>query len=631
MAAPNLRRLTPRAHLALALVGTFLSACAGEGDVDRVQPDAIDKTIFLKEDGSPRLFYYRETMTGMPPTSAYAFEGMMGDMLKVRFDIQEKFLVGYRAYDFAPGSQNPNTGGANNTDTPALIYAIQSHFDIKREYNPATGEETNVISENTSDRPWNDRQYMRVDWSRNQAVPLENVDPMDAFLSGQKTNGIAIGENEESLFNPNRPIFTRDYIDFSHREIRSPDILACYRLFGGDDEIGPWGCGDAEITFRNSLMPVPDTEYEPLSFPDRQILRDDKGKPLRMAWGADGPIACTSAALKREGLTGEDCTEASLDQFSKFGYFRTAVPTYDRQVGATQEGRQYFANRWNIWQETIQKGADGKPLLRAMDLRSASRTTCGRRGPSPTTSNPEFPDGRPAARGWRRSPSADWNDAMKETVAALALTANGQPDAVADAAEDAREVAARHHHAAAEQLQPEQRQDVRRDESRRPFDGRGARRQPRARLRQPAGAGSAEGVHGARGGDPEPQGRRCAPKFTWQRNGDLRYSFLHWVDRPQVAGPLGYGPSSQDPETGEIVSAAAYIYGAALDTYAKFATDSVRLANGQLSTDDLLSGKTISDVLKESSAAASARAKETMSDAAKDHDPRARAGAGGHA
>ena len=69
MAAPNLRRLTPRAHLALALVGTFLSACAGEGDVDRVQPDAIDKTIFLKEDGSPRLFYYRETMTGMPPTS----------------------------------------------------------------------------------------------------------------------------------------------------------------------------------------------------------------------------------------------------------------------------------------------------------------------------------------------------------------------------------------------------------------------------------------------------------------------------------------------------------------------------------------------------------------------------------
>ena len=113
--------------------------------------------------------------------------------------------------------------------------------------------------------------------------------------------------------------------------------------------------------------------------------------------------------------------------------------------------------------------------------------------------------------------------------------------------------------------------------------------------------------------DREPQGRRHShPKFVWQRNGDLRYSFVHWVDRPQVAGPLGYGPSSQDPETGEIISASAYIYGAALDTYAKFAVDSVRLANGQLSTDDLLSGKTISDVLKESAAATQAHKAETV-------------------
>ena len=117
--------------------------------------------------------------------------------------------------------------------------------------------------------------------------------------------------------------------------------------------------------------------------------------------------------------------------------------------------------------------------------------------------------------------------------------------------------------------------------------------------------------------EKRPDGDTNQPKFSWQRNGDLRYSFLHWVDRPQAAGPLGYGPSSQDPETGEIVSASAYIYGAALDIYAKFATDSVRLANGQLSTDDLLSGKTISDVLAESAAASKAHATDRMSDAAK--------------
>ena len=95
-----------------------------------------------------------------------------------------------------------------------------------------------------------------------------------------------------------------------------------------------------------------------------------------------------------------------------------------------------------------------------------------------------------------------------------------------------------------------------------------------------------------------------ANKFTWQRNGDLRYSFVYWVDRPQGASsaPLGYGPSSADPETGEIVSATLYLYGAALDTYAQFAADSVDMANGKLTSDDLLSGKRISDVLKETAA-----------------------------
>src|SRR5690606_30656616 len=31
--------------------------------------------------------------------------------------------------------------------------------------------------------------------------------------------------------------------------------------------------------------------------------------------------------------------------------------------------------------------------------------------------------------------------------------------------------------------------------------------------------------------------------YRWQKNGDLRHSFVYWVDRPQLAGPLGYGPS----------------------------------------------------------------------------------------
>src|SRR5215831_5208471 len=272
--------------------GALMTACAGQADISRVQPDAIDKSIFFETDGvTPRKFYYRQTIVGVPPTTAWAFEGLMSDMAKVRFEITDVALVGYRAYDYAPGSESPTTSGNNNTDSPVLIYKIMSHFDIKREYNPATGEQTNVISENVQDRPWNQRQYMRVDWSQNFADPA-NYDPvpMDPLLASTTSSGRYVSEDDDPLFNPDRPTFSRDYISFTHVQNRYPDLLACYTMFGGDDEVGPYGCGDAQITFRNALMPVPATEYEPLDYPDRHVITDTDGTPLRMAFTPDAVI-----------------------------------------------------------------------------------------------------------------------------------------------------------------------------------------------------------------------------------------------------------------------------------------------------------------------------------------------------
>jgi uncharacterized protein DUF4953 len=613
MSAPAFRRLFSRSQLALALTGVLLSACAGQGDINRVQPDVFDKTFLFNEDGSQRYFYYRQTITGVPPTTSVAFEGLMGPMEKVRFEITENALVGFRTYDYAPGSQNPNTGGVNNRDTPVLKFKIVSHFDIKREYNAATGEETNVIKEDTSDRPWNQRQFMRVDWSENMSDPANVLFvPSEKFSSGR-----AVGEGDNGLFNPDRPIFTRDYIDFTFTQEWTPDYLACYRLFGANDDVGPWGCGNAQLTFRNSLMAVPNSEYEPLAFPDRELIRNTDGTPLRMAFTGNAIIPCNPASLKANGLTGDDCTTASLDQFAKFGFFRTANPTYDRQVGSTQEGREFFINRWNIWQETIQKDPnDGKtPLVDAQGNPVRIQIPLRKTREIVYYMNPEFPD-EPKLRDMAFKTVDDWNQAMRETVAGLIMTAAGQAPTLPDIKRKATElnlpdifklkenscnlanvnafVAA--HPDVRSMVEARDTDDVLDFDALEPADLLKA-------------CTALEVVTQNRTGDQ--------PKFTWQRNGDLRYSFLHWVDRPQVMGPLGYGPSSQDPETGEIVSAGAYIYGAALDIYAKFATDSVRLANMQLSTDDLLSGKTISDVLAESTAASKQRATETMSDEAR--------------
>ena len=207
-------RLAPlrraRAVSRIAVVAAAMVACAGQGDIDRTQPDKVDKSIFLNADGSGRLFYYRKTTIGVPPTSAYAFEGVMGELMKVRFKITEGTLFGYRAYDYAPGSQSTTTTGTNNQDTPFLMFAIKSQFDVKRDYNPGTGEQTNVIVENTTDRPWNERQFMRVDWSKNLAEKSDDsmtADPMSMFFPAESLDtGFTVGQGDQALINPDRPV-----------------------------------------------------------------------------------------------------------------------------------------------------------------------------------------------------------------------------------------------------------------------------------------------------------------------------------------------------------------------------------------------------------------------------------------
>ncbi|MEZ4466332.1 MAG: hypothetical protein R3F43_18230 [bacterium] len=107
----------------------------------------------------------------------------------------------------------------------------------------------------------------------------------------------------------------------------------------------------------------------------------------------------------------------------------------------------------------------------------------------------------------------------------------------------------------------------------------------------------------------ESQARDLEPRFTWQQMGDVRFSFIWWVNEAQPSGPLGYGPSSPDPETGRIVSGNAYIYGAAVDEYARRSADIVRAINGELcdgdadQTDCLVQGRSYLDWLGRGGAA----------------------------
>jgi hypothetical protein len=573
-------------------LGTTGSGCAGAGDIDRTQPDKLQKSLFRNADGTPKKFYYRWTLVGVPPTNGWAFEGLQSEMDKIYFDITEQQLIGYRAYDYAAGSQNEITGGANNKDAPVISFKISSHFDVKREYNPGTGEQTNVISEDSKDRPWNEREYIRVDWATDKlSNPLMSMD-LAPFTGG--TNDVKEGD----ITNPDRPIYTPDYIDVTTRTQATPDLAACMKLFSKWDDAGPWGCGPADLTIRHSLMAVKPTEYEPLEYPDRIPLLDANGKQIKVVWTGNGVFPCDSATLSQTAgvYTGADCSGASADQFSKFGFFRTVRQTYDPRLGAVEAGRKYYANRWNIWDKTILRAPDGTVLLD--DQGNPKRIAPEQRETRvvPFYTNVEFPDD-PMLFDSAKQVVGEWNEAMKRTVAGLQMTATGGgmaaesavitraktlPDVLVLRQNSCNVTGVKAHLGAHADL---------------------AADLERATGIEAAGITKANLVAACSGMEALTQDLADdnAKKFAWQRNGDLRYSFVFWIDRPQGSdsSPLGYGPSSADPETGEIVSATLYEYGAALNLHTQMAADTVELLNNSLTTDDLLSGKRISDILKE--------------------------------
>ncbi|HVU51036.1 MAG TPA: zinc-dependent metalloprotease [Polyangia bacterium] len=615
MTSSRLMNITLTVAMATGLAA--IAGCAGQGDVDRTQPDKVRKSIFFDATGQPKTFYFRQTFVNVPPTSAYAFEGTQGQLEKVKFKIDEKFLTAYRAYDFVPGAENAFTGGTNDMEEPLMVYSIKSHFDVKREYNPGTGEQTNVISENTTDRPWDQREYMRVDWSTDLTTPEPGSvewDPMTGLFTTALVHDQSYVQ-ETTMADPNfkdRPIMTDNYLEFLQNKTYTPDMQACLAYYPGVDEGGPWDCGSAVVGVRNSFVPVQPSSYEPLEYPDTYPLTDASGNQFNIL---PNGIPCTAQTfdLAEGQYSGSDCTPASVDGFKKFGYFRTIVQTYDRNYGTTEAGRKYYANRWNIWQDN---DASGMPIKRA----DGSWAPYDQRVPKPITyyTNVEFPDETANPELWdtARQVVGDWSDAFQRTVAALQLSAGmkNQPimaDAILKKAKtlDPMVILKKNNCNVADvsawlEANPTVEETVKK------AIGVDHSSLDTTHLMQACAIAEAstESLPDDPAGTPVPM----LKKFFWQRNGDLRYSFFYWVDRPEPTMPLGFGPSSADPQTGEIISASLYNYGAALDSYAQMSADAVELLNDQISVDDLLSGKTIADVLKETGSASKARTAQTL-------------------
>lgn len=451
-------------------VGVALSGCAEPvEDIDRTQANLLRKSDLEGE------WYMLQTVVDLPPTRGFTFIGETGALERVKWVLQQDLLVGYRSYEKVRGAQSPSTDrGFDGTDAPIAAFTILEHVDVRRDYNPSTGEQSNVIVEDSQDRPWHERAYVRVDWSRNLAQSFDFAVPVDQAASV----GYFVDEAQggpEAFYRETDADGRMQYFDVVGKLLVEPWEDGCIYAWWG---LAATDCAAGEVAIRTSFARVkPERRYEPFHYSDQLM--------------------------------------------SRFGYFRTEYFTLDEQRGVTDAGRRYLINRHDIWEESYT--ADGTPIpIAERTLRKV-----------PYYLSEAFPDDDLLLAA-SQATFDQWNDALHEGLRALLGKDELPPVFVM--------------------------------------------------CHNPVAEGD-DAACGAVGFSP--------------RIGDLRYSVLHWVDEESLDGPLGYGPSAADPITGEIIAGKAYVYGAAVNTYASYAVDMVRWFNEQLDFEVLIGGQHFSDEVVE--------------------------------
>nr|MBK7065357.1 hypothetical protein [Deltaproteobacteria bacterium] len=343
--------LARAASLALLALAPSLSTggCAEERPaINQVQPDYLDKAdlipaeyALLAAGGRPEavtpevlrrepVFYTQTTMIAKPASTGFVGLTSYSELQKVRWEVTERLLLARLSYDFVRGAPGGAGGIGQNPRTGEIVaaFAISSHFDIRRSYNESTGEELNVVVENDRDRPWHQRKFMRVDWSRNLVDGYNSVLQYERWEGRIRAEPVPVFVNSPT--DPNAPVFEHAtiggqralrYFDVVHRAILHPEeadlgpdlpnIPVCVL---GDGETA---CNPAEVTFRTSFLRAERRDYEPVSLTP--------------------PIAGQAAPVP------------SLDQ-ERFGFFDVSHVGFDRTRSAVLDTeRVHLAARHNLW------------------------------------------------------------------------------------------------------------------------------------------------------------------------------------------------------------------------------------------------------------------------------------------
>jgi hypothetical protein len=618
-----------------AFAGLLVSTggCAEERDpINRVQADALAKSFFVgpnlhSAEDDPE-FYKRGTVVdvGYGAGGSGLFTATYAQPVsRIRWEIAEKTLNARLAYErikATDGKGNSYDGVEQKPTNDGQIvasYAIESHFDIRRDYNPQTGEELNIVVENESDRPWYERAYFRVDWAKNLVTSSYDYDTLAQLgvFGGVKYETFAYTvldpehpdaphfDNEAGYFDvTNKAYATPQIVDLSGLEAGAEQFPACMlsSYFEGGTE--PWGnCGPIEITIRESYRRVGASDYEPTDHDgvrfqvmggfnfdyrrsyarnygilDRDWMRflarydiwershyyDDSDKMT-------GPIACATKETTEDATgdptadpnrdddgdgTADECTRAGVGAHCDVFTKKCALPYRQRKPKTIP---WYIAGDTTLFEPTNWAVLEWDLALRTA-VQTARLTECRRLGGGDECTT-QF---------------AMWT---------------GQQEDIDEAVRIARDVDAcrrQNGYAAAACV------DLARAGGSAVAEERGA-----------AGDASSLAIGAVAAMDPivvlchnpviASDHASCGKAGLVARPGDLRYNIVHNIADPQTPSPWGIMVDGNDPLTGEKVAGSMNVWTHVTDMASQQLVDLVRYVNGELTTEQITNGSYVRD------------------------------------
>src|SRR5690606_4021584 len=112
--------------------------------INRVQAGAVAKSFFVGADiadsSDDPQFLYRNYVVDGSASQTLVTVGTGSEVDRVRWEITEDLLLARKAYQLVKGADDKGIPEADPNGTIVAAYPIESHFDIRREYNPSTGE-----------------------------------------------------------------------------------------------------------------------------------------------------------------------------------------------------------------------------------------------------------------------------------------------------------------------------------------------------------------------------------------------------------------------------------------------------------------------------------------------------------